>query len=66
MRRDDEILQLSRARCTRRTMLRGVAGAAAVGAVWPLAREKKEPLLLLPCCVIPALPRKRFLTPFLH
>ena len=37
MRRDDEILRLSRGRCTRRTMLRGVAGAAAVGAVWPLA-----------------------------
>jgi hydroxypyruvate isomerase len=27
----------SHVRCTRRTMLRGMAGAAAVGAVWPLA-----------------------------
>ena len=30
--------QLDKGRCTRRTVLRGMAGAAAIGAVWPLAR----------------------------
>ena len=30
-------LGLGKNRCTRRTVLRGMAGAAALGAVWPLA-----------------------------
>ena len=37
MRHHDDSFPLSQARCTRRTMLRSVAGAAAVGAAWPLA-----------------------------